>query len=85
MANETDKPHPPLYLLPCPFCGEPASLKRGAVYWVACSDPECCDGPNAVLGEDAAKLWNQRSEKAGRGFPLTAEEREAIERRRFGE
>lgn len=91
MANETDQSRPQLNLLPCPFCGKPASLKGGcngtgkSIYWVECSDISCCDGPVAARGEDAAKLWNQRSDKAGRMFPLTAEEFEAIERRRFGE
>ena len=56
-------------LLPCPFCGGPATLAVDAwnsrVKSVVCDDCHA-EGPARPKGEDAVALWNRRMDGEAR-------------------
>jgi hypothetical protein len=62
MADTTEK------LLPCPFCGEPATKDHDSnglgAYWIVCDNVrgKCgCEGPYCDTPEEASAAWNRRA------------------------
>jgi hypothetical protein len=57
-----------IFLLPCPFCGEPAKMFYGPGYVTAGCDNESCEVLPSVdaknsgedVAENVAKIWNTR-------------------------
>lgn len=57
--DDLASPEPPVFLLPCPFCGGEAGISEGLHFWIECRK---CGASSAhhVLSAPGIEKWNAR-------------------------